>query len=351
MWKYISAVIFAILMIGCHKKEENITSNQTFEVAKNIQINEDSSHLTIESNGNSVSIPSKDLPLSNIMVETSSAIAFLSELDGLSTLKGVIDPNFIYHPLIQEKINNKEIITIGNSNELYLEVILKQKPQLIIASSNPMLAKYHQHLEQNGIKILYLDEYKELDPIAQVEYLKIFGKLIGKEQFAEERFKDIQTNYKKTKQLIQNQGKVKLSTLVNNLFGDVWYMPSKNSLQAKLIDDAQGNYIFNDQKGETALHLTFEEVYQKGKNATHWINVMNFTSLEQMKAAYPNYTWFDAFKNGKVFTYDVRSNEYGANDIFEQGIIRPDIILSDLGKIFYPDLFTHHQFYFYHQLK
>lgn len=351
MWKYLSWLLFAYLTIGCHQKEEKSTSNHTLEVAKNIQLHEEEFQLTIQSNGNVVTIPHQELPLSNIIVETSSAIAFLSELDALSSIKGVTEPNFIYHPLIQEKIKNKEILEIGNSNELYLEVILKQKPQLIVANSNPMLAKYHQQLEQNGIKILYLDEYKELEPLAQVEYLKVFGQLLGKQELAEKRFNEIQTNYQKIKELINIKAKGNVSTIANNLFGDVWYMPSKNSIQAKLIEDAKGNYIYKDQKGETALNLTFEEVYQKGKTASHWINVMNFTSLNQMKAAYPNYTWFEAFTKGNVYAYDLRTNPSGANDIFEQGIVRPDIILSDLGKIFYPELFPYHQFYFYRQLK
>lgn len=352
MFKKILFATLISLTFSCKKSEETKQNvyKTDFKYAKEILYMEDENSITIKSGGNSTTFNKNELPITNIMVETVSGIAFLDELGAVSTIKGVADSKYIYNPKIAAKIKNNEVLEIGNVNELYLEVILQHKPQVIIASTNPVLAKYHQQLEQNGVKILYIDEYLENDPLGRLEYLKVFGKILNKEDLALQRFEKIEKKYDSIKSIIQNHGKGNVKTLVNTMFGDVWYLPTKNNLQAKLINDAKGNYIFNDKQSENTLNLSFEEVYTEAKNATHWINP-NYNSLAQMKASYPNYAWFDAYKTGKVYNSDKRSNIYGAKDYFEQGIIRPDLILNDLGKIFYPDLFPNYNLYFYQQLK
>lgn len=340
------------LTFSCNNQKESERNNYSteFKYAKNISFAENENSITIVSNGNSTTFNKKDLPIANVMVETVAGIAYLNELEAISTVKGVADANYIYNPEIIAKIKGKQVLEIGNVNELYIEVILQQKPQLIIASSNPILAKYHQQLEQNGIKILYINEYLENDPLGRLEYLKVFGKILKKEELANERFKTIEKKYDSIKQIIQTNGKGNVKTLVNTMFGDVWYLPTKNDLQAKFISDAKGNYVFSKKLSDNALNLSFEEVYTEAKNATHWLNP-NYNSLLQMKASYPNYAWFDAYKTGKVFNSNKRSLKNGAQDYYEQGIIRPDIILNDLGKIFYPEIFPNYELYFYQQLK
>ena len=352
--KILISSLFILAITSCKQSKEAVKTekeNTTFLFAKNISIEENNETITIKSSGNAITFDKKELPIKTVMVETSSAIAYLNELNVLNTVKGATDVDFIYNPKIAEGIANKTILKIGSSNELFTEIILKNKPQLIIASSNPVLAKFHQQLEQNGIKILYLDEYKEQNPLGQVEYLKVFGKLFGKNTEAEKQVETVKNNYDSIKNIIQTKAQSNVSTIVNTMFGDVWYAPTNDLLQAKLIDDAKGNYIFKDKKGENSLSLTFEEVYTTGKSANYWINVTNVNSLAEMKASYPNYAWFDAFKKGNVYAYNKRMNAKGSNDYFEQGILRPDIILNDLGKIFYPNLFPTYDLYFYQQLK
>ena len=352
--KILISSLFILAITSCKQSKEAVKTekeNTTFQFAKNISIEENNETITIKSSGNTITFDKKELPIKTVMVETSSAIAYLNELNALNTVKGATDVDFIYNPKIAEGIADKTLLKIGSSNELFTEIILKNKPQLIIASSNPVLAKFHQQLEQNGIKILYLDEYKEQNPLGQVEYLKVFGKLFGKNTEAEKQVETVKNNYDSIKNIIQTKAQGNVSTIVNTMFGDVWYAPTNDLLQAKLIDDAKGNYIFKDKKGENSLSLTFEEVYTTGKSANYWINVTNVNSLAEMKASYPNYAWFDAFKKGNVYAYNKRMNAKGSNDYFEQGILRPDIILNDLGKIFYPSLFPTYDLYFYQQLK
>jgi iron complex transport system substrate-binding protein len=40
-------------------------------------------------------------------------------------------------------------------------------------------------LKNNGIQVIFLDEYMEQQPLQKTAYIKLFGKLLGKEKEAE----------------------------------------------------------------------------------------------------------------------------------------------------------------------
>ena len=353
MNKFYVLLLVTSLIIGCSKENKQIkhTKSKSFDYIENIVVTNDEEKISYQVGEEIITFTPNDLPITSIMVESSAAIAYLNELEALSLVKGVTDPNYIYNAEIRNKITLQEILDIGASNELYTELILKHRPQLIIANTNPVLAKYHQQLKENGIKILYLDEYKEKTPLAQAEYIKVIGQLIGKEDLANQKFESIKKEYLETKAFIKEKGNGNISTLLNTMMGDVWYIPNQSSLQVQYINDARGNYIFGNEGDKLVTNSSFEEVYIKAKDATHWINVINYSSLAQMKADREQYTWFNAYKTGQVYNYTNRKTKNGALDIYETGIVRPDLILKDLGKIYHPQLFTSHEFYFYQQLK
>lgn len=353
MSKIYILLLATTLIIGCSKENEPIkhTKSKSFDYIENIVVTNDEEKISYRVGEEIITFTPNDLPITSIMVESSAAVAYLNELEALSLVKGVTDPNYIYNAEIRNKITLQEILEIGASNELYTELILKHRPQLIIANTNPVLAKYHQQLKDNGIKILYLDEYKEKTPLAQAEYLKVIGKLIGKEEVAHQKFETIKNSYLETKALIQEKGNSNVSTFLNTMMGDVWYIPNKESIQVQLIEDAKGNYIFGKKGDDLVTNSSFEEVYTKAKDATHWLNVINYSSLVQMSNDRKEYSWFKAYKTGHVYNYSKRKNKNGALDIYESGIVRPDILLKDLGKIFHPELFPSHELYYYEQLK
>ena len=63
------------------------------------------------------------------------------------------------------------------------------------------------------------------------------------------------------------------------------------------------------------------------------------------------YTYFDAFKNNKIYTY---TNKIGANGgllYYELGPLRPDLILKDIISISHPQLLPDYEPFFFKALK
>ena len=61
------------------------------------------------------------------------------------------------------------------------------------------------------------------------------------------------------------------------------------------------------------------------------------------------YKLFNALKTGRVYNNNVNTGRYG-NPYWEEGILYPDRVLSDLIKIFHPEAENTNPFYFYKKL-
>lgn len=100
---------------------------------------------------------------------------------------------------------------------------------------------------------------------------------------------------------------------------------------------------------------TLSEGYTLAKKAEIWVNFdYDFTKTEQILAEDDNYGDIPSVQNFQVWERSLRERKdpitgFEANDIFESGIIFPNLILKDLIKIFYPSVvslssysFTYH---------
>lgn len=353
--KAVAAFFIFLFIFSCkHKSNEQIAVSGNQELLKytsKIRMDENRDSVFIRFGKELLGFSKDELPLKTAMVVPTSALSYLDELDLLSVVKGISQPDFVFNPKIIALYQQKKIEQIGSFDEVFVEKILISKPDIFVTSSGPTLAKFHQQIKEAGIKILYIDEYDEIEPLARAEYVKIFGELFGKEKEAGELFGEIEKNYNEILTSVEQSELPKPSVFANQIYGDIWYMPGGKSFQSRLFKDAGGDYLWKNDSSEGSLKLNFENVFEKAAQADFWLNAGDYPSINALLSAYSNYKWFAAVKNQKVYSWDKRANEKGANDYFETGTARPDRVLKDLAAIFYPDLFEDYELYFYRKLK
>ncbi|SMC37004.1 ABC transporter substrate-binding protein [Moheibacter sediminis] len=349
---YLIPILF-LSVISCKNdfKESNVKSDNDLRFITKIELKEKDGKIEINSGGKTIYFQENELPLKTVMVVPTSAIAYMEELNLIEKITGISQPDFIFNPKIHELINKNKISTIGSFDEIFLEKILTNKPDIFISTSSPTLAKFHEQLEKENIKVIYIDEYEELNPLARAEYVKIFGILFGKKKEANELFRQIEKNYTDIKTLAEKKKAENPTIFANQIYGDIWYMPGGKSFQAKLIEDAGGNYLWKSDDGTGTLNLSFESVFEKANDADIWINAGDFPDKATLLASYKNYEWFSTFKNGNIYNWNQRITAKGANDYFETGTARPDLVLKDLAAIFHPELFPNYELMFYKMLK
>lgn len=327
-------LILFLFSISC-KKENVQKSNDNITISSRVNYIENKDNLTLTSGKFKNIIPNKNLPFKKAMLLNSSLIGFFSELNLENKITGVSSPEYIFSEKIHQLINENKILNIGNEQKYDIEKILSNKPDVIFTNYVPNFANTYEVLKNNGIELIFLDDFMEQNPLEKSKYLLLFGKLFGKEKEAEKAYQNIEDNYKKIQALSKNS-KSKSLVLCNEMYGSQWFLPGGNSFVAKLINDAGGNYILKDNKESTSVPLSFEEVFIKSKQSNFWINISPHKNKKELLTMNLNYSKMDVFNSGKLYMINNREKDQ-ANDYFESGVVRCDVVLRDYFKIFHPE--------------
>ena len=175
------------------------------------------------------------------------------------------------------------------------------------------------------------------------------GALVDREDAADSVFHMIESNYRVTLEKVKDV-KSRPSVMSGVVYGDTWFLPGGNNYAAKLIDDAEGQYLWENESTSGFLEKSFESVYERAYDVDFWVGVASYNSLQQLTEGDVRYANFKAFKTGRVYSYNNRMGAKGGNEYLELGYLRPDLILKDLVSIFHPDLSEDHELYFFKKL-
>lgn len=335
-------------LIACKRESKNSSSDWT-NISTRTQFKEHDGVLELKSGKFTYHFKQNQIPFKKIILLNASMAGYISELGAENLIIGVSSPEYIYSEKIQQLLENGKIQNVGSEQKYDVEKIISLKPDAIFTNHIASFDNTFELLKNNGIQVIFLDEYKEQKPLEKTAYIKLFGEFLGKEKEADARYKEIQKNYDDLKQMALT-AKEKPVVLANEMYGDVWYLPGGNTSVAHYIADANASYIMKDNKDEKALTMTFEEVYAKAGGVQYWVNAGSHASKKEMLAMNPFYGKLDVFTKGKMYTI-AGKEKLKANDFFESGAVRADLILKDYIKIFHPELLPGYQLTYMKELQ
>ncbi len=342
-------VLTAFLALTSCKRERKILSPETVSVSSLLQYRENEGELHIKSGNFTYDIKKNQVPFKKIILLNASMAGYIGELHAEDLLIGISSPEYIYSERIQSLLKQGKIQNVGSDQKYDIEKIISLKPDVIFTNHIASFDNTYQLLENNGIRVVFLDEYMEQKPLQKTAYLKLFGKLLGKDKEAERMYENVEKNYADLKQLAL-KAKEKPMVLANEMYGDVWYLPGGKTSTANFISDANADYILKNNTEEKAVTMSFEEVFAKSGTVQYWINAGNHTSRKEMLSMNPFYCKLNVFNKGKI--YVITGKERGqANDFFESGVVRSDLVLKDYIKIFHPELLPGYQLTYMKELK
>ncbi|MGQ9481979.1 MAG: ABC transporter substrate-binding protein, partial [Chloroflexus sp.] len=274
----------------------------------------------------------------------------LSELGLLDKLVGVDSFQYINNPDVRKKIEAGELIEIGSGAQVNVEQALDLKPDLIMTYGvgNPEYDAHPKLLEAN-LKVVLNSEYMETSPLGCAEWIKFTAAFFNREAQATEVYNTISGRYREMAERARNVAN-RPTVFANIPFQGTWFMPGGRSYVAQLLADAGADYLWADDTSTGSQPLSFEEVFERARNADFWLNPGSMKSLTEIREADERFTEFAAFQNGNVFNNNKRLNENGGNDYWETGVTNPHLVLADLIKILHPELLPDHELYFYQKL-
>ena len=248
---------------------------------------------------------------------------------------------------IKAGLKNGSISDLGVTVALNVEKLVASKVDILVVS--PFEESLHDRFKKLGLCVVKDASYMEDSPLGRAEWIKFEAAFLCKDSLANEIFSKIEKRYLDICQKVQKT-KNRPTVFTEKKFGDTWYTAGGNSYMGRFMKDAGANYLWSDLKNSGSAPFTFEKVFAKAINAQFWLIKYNNTqfelTLKQLGEEYDLYKNFAAYKTGNVFAVNS-----GTTAFYEEGPLEPDVVLSDLVKIFHPELMTGYNPKYYFKLK
>lgn len=249
-------------------------------------------------------------------------LPFLNLFGEEEVLIGFQGKRYIYN----EKFDKKKIKEINF--QLNPEELIALKPDLVMAYPANLKDKNHLvSLRNFGIPVVLNLDYKEDHPLARAEWIIFNSLFLGKEAAAFKYFLNIEDNYLKIKNKVNNNLS-RPQILVGEIQNGQWVTCGGKSDLALMIKDAGGELVLDNDKKETQTY-SLERLLNMKKKPDIWLTHNNWKNLESAKKdfRYKPFINLDVFNNNKLL------NKNGFNDYWESGLARPDLLLADLNHI------------------
>lgn len=289
------------------------------------------------------------IPLQSMVANSATQLGFLQLLGVLDKVTGVCSAKYIYNPDILTSVENGKVKDLGDAFNLDIENLLLLRPQAVMTSAYNAEDENSKKMAQTGLNILYNIEWQEKTLLGRAEWIKFVGAFFDKGIEADSIFNEVEKNYMNLKNTVEAISYAP-SVMSGQDFRGTWSMPAGKSFNAQLFRDAGGNYLYANDEMSGSIPSNIENALINFRNADIWVGVQA-NSLDELVQTDSKYRLFKPFKNGNVYNYNKRMNATGGNDYWESAVARPDILLSDMVKVFHPNLLPDYELFYMQKLK
>ncbi len=280
-----------------------------------------------------------------IITMSTSHSALFDALGLEDNIVGVSGPQWLSNPV------HRSLPDVGYGTSLHYETIVGLGCDIFttyeVSGENSSSA---EKLKSLKVPAVYIADYIEDSPLAKAEWIVALGTLVQKTAEAEAIFESVEENYNATKTLIakylEDESKVSPKVMLNSPYKDVWYMPGDSSYMVQLLNDAGACYVAKGTEDNVSRPVSMESAFMMLREADVWLNpAADIRSCEALEKVNPLLKGFD------IEVYTNSAKEIGSgSDFWESGVLRCDVVLKDLAKIFYRDLPLEHNLYYHWKL-
>lgn len=206
-------------------------------------------------------------------------------------------------------------------------------------------------LEELGIPYIYSGAYLEPSALGKSEWVIMFAEILDQREKGISGFQQIVSNYQKALAIAANvPEEERPRVMLNTPFNDVWVLPATQSVTASLIRDAGAIPETGEKEAGDVSHIGMEEALEKLSKADYWIGLGMATSYKELPEVLRTHAKeIRPIQLDHLYNNNAIISEAGGTAYYQEGIVRPDLILKDLIEIFHPEL-QEHTLYFYRHI-
>ena len=246
-------------------------------------------------------------PLDHIYLVATSAMDLFCALDGIGSIRlSGTDERGWYIDEAKAAMQNGAMLYAGKYSAPDYELIYAEQCDLAVEST--MI--YHspevkEQLERLGVPVLVERSSYESSPLGRMEWLKLYGVLLNREEAAEAIYQQALDSLRPVIEQ-ENTGKAVVFFYINS--NGSANVRKSNDYVAKMIEMAGGTYIFSDLGNDNALstmNMQMEMFSTGAKDAD--VIIYNSTidgelhSIDELLAKSPLLADFKAVRNGDVW--------------------------------------------------
>jgi iron complex transport system substrate-binding protein len=299
--------------------------------------------------GDLANAPVVTVPIKSLFASTAPQASLLADLDRVDVLTGLAQTRYATAQRVVDRIAQGHVTEYAGNEVIDTELVISKAPDVVLQSGGYTAAL--NALRKAGIAVVAIVEWQEPTALGRAEWLKYMALFLNEEEKAQRSFNAIRDRYfalraRAAEIPAQKRPRVMSGKMYRGMFG----IPGGQSYVAKMIADAGGIYVWQDNPSTGTLSVDLEIQIARAADADVWINGDAWKSLSAMLAEEERYKEFKPFRLGSVWYYHRIVHENGGLDYWSRGLTRPDLILGDLIKIFHPELAADHEFVWYKQI-
>jgi len=296
-------------------------------------------------------LPFIHTPVSRVIAMSTTHVAMIAGLGESSSIKGASGTPFIFNPDIRKRSEAGMVADVGYGQGINYEKVVSLEPDVVfLYGVEGNVTSIAEKLGELGIQVVYCAEYLEQDPLGKAEWIRFFAQFYCRQKEADVLFNKVDSSYQALRSITSRELK-KPNVMIGLPWKDTWYVAGGRSYASRLISDAGGHYIWQDNTSDEAIPMDLESVYSKAVNADVWINPGVAQSIGELIAFDDRFGELDVLRLGNIYNNNARMSPGGGNDYWESATLRPDLILADLISVFHPKLMRDHSMFYYRKLK
>lgn len=280
-------------------------------------------------------------------------LGFADRLTGIGGT-GVFDPD------LRARVEAGTLPAIGSAlhRTMDLELLLETKPEAIFLRVASLRHAYEfKRLRELGLASVPVYAWAETNGLARAEWLKYVALFFNAEAQANQQFDAIETRYKDLRTLARGAPGNRKAVWAYSPRAGGWRVHRRGVEAGLLADAGIQNVMAQDaaavSSGELGhsegLPISDERFLMEASGADLWI------TWSPTDTNWPSNRYLDdflAYRNDNIFHHRKRYiPETGADDWYEIGQLRPDLILADLIAVAHVGLLPDHELFFLEQLQ
>lgn len=294
------------------------------------------------------------IPTTRVALGSTTEPLKFKMLGQTSSIVGAVQTAMLNDQTLSAKVKAGAIKDFGatsGTTEVNTEKLVALKPDLFIISGHDDPSKYAK-VQEMGIPVVAESDFLETTALGRAEWLKYDALFTDTEKTANELYRGIASRYHATAR------KAAAVTTRPSVFSSfemkgTWYVKPNGNYSTQLIRDAGGSYVFSSVTGVADKQMDTEQVLTKAATADFWLDGYVYsepTTLSAISSQDSKLATFASVRKGNLWDATKAVGKGGGNDYWQQGVVRPDLVLGDLTAILHPELDPHHTFTFYEKM-